>query len=119
MKGKDASKGKVGGALAMSHELSFKAHSPIDAEKWWRAISEAAGASNVTNELPSPTSPVQSRNTSGQHFPLEKKVEPVQTQGLPAGQGAQSASATPGSALSAGNTKSLGASGVSGAPGQY
>ena len=119
VKGKDASKGKVGGALAMSHEFSFKAHSPADAEKWWKAISEAAGASNVTNELPSPISPVESRNVSGQQYPQEKKVDPVQTQGLP-GQGAQSASATPasGGALSAGTMRSPG-SGVTGAPGQY
>lgn len=119
VKGKDASKGKVGAALAMSHELTFKAHSPADAERWWRAICEAAGAGNVTNEPPSPSSPVESRNTSGQHFPPEKTVEPVQTQGLPAGQGPQSASTTPGSALSAGTMKSPGASGVGGAPGQY
>ena len=119
VKGKDASKGKVGGALAISHELSFKAHSPADAEKWWKAISEAAGASNVTNELPSPTSPVESRNVSGQQYPQEKKVNPVQTQGLP-GQGPQSASATSasGGALSAGTMRSPG-SGVTGAPGQY
>ena len=119
VKGKDAAKGKVGGALAMSHELSFKAHSPADAQKWWTAISEAAGASNVTNELPSPTSPVESRNVSGRQYPQEKKVGPVQTQGLP-GQGAQSASATSasGGALSAGTMRSPG-SGVTGAPGQY
>ena len=119
VKGKDASKGKVGGALAMSHELSFKAHSPADAEKWWKAISEAAGSSNVTNELPSPTSPVESRNVSGQQYPPEKKIDPVQTQGLP-GPSAQSASATTasGGALSAGTMRSPG-SGVTGAPGQY
>ena len=110
VKGKDASKGKLGGVLATSHEFSFKAHSPADAERWWKAISEAAGAGNVTNEMPSPTSPVQ-------QFPSEKTVDPVQTQGLPAGQGPQSASATPGSTLSAGTMKSPGASGVSGAPG--
>ena len=110
VKGKDASKGKLGGVLSTSHELSFKAHSPADAERWWKVISEAAGAGNVTNELPSPTSPVQ-------QFPPEKRVDPLQTQGLPAGQGPQSASATPGSALSAGTMKSPGASGVSGAPG--
>ena len=121
VKGKDVSKGKVGSAMSMSHELSFKAHSPADAEKWWAAISEAAGAHNVTNDLPSPTSPVESRNVSGQQYPPEKKIDPVQTQGLPAGQGPQSASATPGSggALSAGTMRSPGASGVSGAPGQY
>ena len=117
VKGKDVSKGKVGGALATSHELSFKAHSPADAERWWKVISEAAGASNVTNELPSPTSPVESRNVSGQQFPQEKKVDPVQTQGLPTG---PTTSATPGSgsALSSGTMRSPG-SGVTGAPGQY
>lgn len=34
IKGKDAAKGKVGASLAMNHELAFKAHTPINAEKW-------------------------------------------------------------------------------------
>ena len=120
VKGKDASKGKVGGALAMSHELTFKAHSPADAERWWKIISEAAGANNVTNELPSPTSPVDSRNVSGQQYPPQyQKVAPVQTQGLPtAGQGVSGG--TPASATGGGKvTTSPGTSGVSRAPGQY
>ncbi|KAL8681805.1 MAG: hypothetical protein Q9186_002120 [Xanthomendoza sp. 1 TL-2023] len=95
IKGKDASKGKVGAALAMSHELSFKAHSPADAEKWYSVIKEAAGVSaTYTNEPGSPTSPVESRTVSGQQQPdhyQEKGVTPVQTQGLPQGQGAGSA----------------------------
>ncbi|KAL8799186.1 MAG: hypothetical protein Q9182_006086 [Xanthomendoza sp. 2 TL-2023] len=95
IKGKDASHGKVGAALAMSHELSFKAHSPADAEKWYSVIKEAAGLSaTYTNEPGSPTSPVDSETVSGQQQPAhyqEKGVTPVQTQGLPQGQGAGSA----------------------------
>lgn len=124
VKGKDASKGKVGGALAISHELAFRAHSPADAQRWWKIISEAAGAHNVTNELPSPTSPVESRNVSGQQYPPQnQKVAPVQTQGLPQSGSVPSAGATPasttGGAYSAGGVNSAGTSGVSRAPGQY
>ncbi|KAL9607765.1 MAG: hypothetical protein Q9167_007348 [Letrouitia subvulpina] len=131
IKGKDASKGKVGGALAMSHELAFKAHTPADAENWYRVIAEAAGSSaNFSNDsaVSSPTSPVDSRNVSGQQH-----VPPVQTQGLPQGQGAQSATsasagglgkqpyhtpASGGGATSA-VTGSAPNSGVEGKPGQY
>lgn len=127
VKGKDAAKGKVGGALAMSHELSFKAHTPADAQRWWKIISEAAGANNVTNEPPSPVSPVESRNVSGQQAPPQyqdqRNVAPVQTQGLPvAGQGAPSAAATPASAgggYSAGGVASPAQSGVERKPGHY
>ena len=126
VKGKDASKGKVSGALAMSHELSFKAHTPQDAQQWWKIISEVAGASNVTNEPPSPVSPVESRNASGQQYPPQyqeqKNVAPVQTQGLPAGQGSHFAGGTPASAggyNSAGSVASPGTSGVDRKPGQY
>lgn len=123
VKGKDASKGKVGGVLATSHELAFKAHSPADARRWWKIISECAGANNVTNELPSPTSPVESRNVSGQHHPQDQKIAPVQTQGLPAGQATPSAGATPASGsagpVSAGGVNSPGSSGVNKAPGEY
>ncbi|KAL8783000.1 MAG: hypothetical protein Q9213_004957 [Squamulea squamosa] len=94
IKGKDASKGKVGSALAMSHELSFKAHSPADAEKWYNIIKEVAGSSaTYTNEPASPSSPVESRDVSGQQQPpqyQEKGVTPVQTQGLAHSQGAAS-----------------------------
>ncbi|KAL8715881.1 MAG: hypothetical protein Q9220_000548 [cf. Caloplaca sp. 1 TL-2023] len=97
IKGKDASKGKVGGALAMSHELSFKAHTPADAERWYSIIKEAAGSSaTFSDEMSSPTSPVQGRNVSGQQPALyqEKGVAPVQTQGLPPSQGMGSGAAT-------------------------
>ena len=96
IKGKDASKGKVSGALAMSHEFSFKAHTPADAEKWSSIIREAAGPGNYTNEIAgsTPTSPVESRNVSGQPPapPYQEKahVAPLQTQGLPQGPPGQS-----------------------------
>lgn len=91
IKGKDASHSKVGSALAMSHEFSFKAHTPADAEKWSSIIREAAGPGNYTGEHSGsvPTSPVESRNVSGQTPapPYQEKahVAPVQTQGLPQG----------------------------------
>ena len=83
VKGKDTSKGKVGSAIAMSHELSFKAHTSSDAEKWWTVIREAAGESNVSGSLP--TSPVESRDVSGQQAPPpqyhdNKQPAPLQTQ---------------------------------------
>jgi len=98
VKGKDASKGKVGTAFQMNHEFSFKANTEEDAFKWWKVISEAAGAFNVTSEPPSAaSSPVSSRNVSGPPAYAEKHAPPVQTQGLPQGQGL--ASAGPQSAL--------------------
>ncbi|KAL8729039.1 MAG: hypothetical protein Q9181_005139 [Wetmoreana brouardii] len=96
IKGKDASKGKVGSALATSHELAFKAHSPADAEKWYNVIKQAAGGlATYTDEVSSPTSPIENRSVSGQQQPppqyQDKNVAPVQTQGLTQGQGIGSA----------------------------
>ena len=137
IKGKDASKGKVGSALATSHELAFKAHTPTDAEKWYSVIKDAAGgAASYTDSVPSPTSPVESRNVSGQQYPQpsqEKYVAPVQTQGLAQSTGAGSAnpmSATGGgqqphnTPISGGTIGSAGAgltptSGLDRKPGQY
>ena len=99
VKGKDASKGKVGSTLAMSHELAFKAHTPSDAEKWWNVIREAAGEANFTASVP--TSPVESRNVSGQQAPPgyqdTKQPAPVDTQNVQRS-GYQGSSLTPGSA---------------------
>ncbi|KAJ5899546.1 hypothetical protein N7495_004290 [Penicillium taxi] len=41
VKGKDVSSGKVGNAFHTNTELSFKAHTPNDAEKWWTVIKDA------------------------------------------------------------------------------
>ena len=85
IKGKDTSKGKVGSAMAMSHELSFKAHTSGDAEKWYNIIRETAGEGSFSGSTP--TSPVESRNVSGQSAPPQyqdgKQPAPVQTQNLP------------------------------------
>lgn len=92
IKGKDASHGKVGSALAMSHEIAFKARTPEDAERWCNIIRGMAGSvGEFAGSVPS--SPVESRNTSGQIPPPQyqegKAVAPVQTQGLPHDQGGQ------------------------------
>ena len=82
VKGKDASKGKVGSALAMSHEMAFRAKSPADAQKWMTIIREASGQGAVGGSLPS--SPVESRNVSGQQAPPQyqdtKQQAPIQSQ---------------------------------------
>lgn len=41
IKGKDVSSGKVGNAFHTNTELSFKAFSPNEAEKWWTVIKNA------------------------------------------------------------------------------
>jgi hypothetical protein len=65
LKGKDTSKNKVGKvgttALHVSHELTFKAASEQEAQKWWNVIRDAAG--HVTSEIP-PMSPVSSVSES-------------------------------------------------------
>ncbi len=95
IKGKDASKGKIGSAIAMSHELAFKTHTPAEAEKWYNIIKQVAGGSaTYTDSVSSPISPVESGNMSGQQQPPhyeEKNVTPVQTQGLTQGHGSGSA----------------------------
>lgn len=57
VKGKDRSKG-LSSKLAGTSELSFKAHSPSDAERWFEALRAAAGATGKTENYESqPTSP--------------------------------------------------------------
>lgn len=115
IKGKDASKGKVGSKLVMSHEMAFRAKSPADAEKWWTTVREASGQGTGGGSLP--PSPVESRNVSGQQAPPQyqetkqtqhqdvsqqapiatQQPAQLQTQGLPQqGTGYQGASITPG-----------------------
>ena len=136
VKGKDASKGKVGSAMAMSHELSFKAHTSSDAEKWWSIIREVSGDGNFTSSVPS--SPVGSRNVSGQQAPPQyqeqKQPAPLQTQNVPR-TGNQGSGLTPSTGVSASDmpissgrlgqqqmtspTSDVQRSGVDRAPGQY
>jgi hypothetical protein len=111
VKGKDVSKGKIGNTFSMSHELQFKAHTPDAAQQWYSIVTQAAGASHVTNELPEssvPTSPI-SPTTS------HEKPAALQTQGLEK-QHTINSVASPTSANTAGPTPT---SGVPGEPGKY
>ena len=132
IRGKDVSKGKVGSAMAVAHELTFKAHTPADAERWYSIIKQAAGGSaTYTEHVSSPTSPVESRNVSGSQYPpqyQEKNVAPVQTQGLAQGHGAGSAGpvsaggqpySTPVSGGGVAGAGSAPTSGVERKPGEY
>ena len=80
VKGKDSSKGAMS-KMSMSHEFSFKAHTPEDARKWHDVISSVAGGASgsmpsspsvasqggtpFTAHTQSPTSPTQSSMTTG------------------------------------------------------
>ncbi|KAJ5405213.1 hypothetical protein N7465_006497 [Penicillium sp. CMV-2018d] len=96
VKGKDVSSGKIGNAFHTNTELSFKAHTPNDAEKWWSVIKEATrgpalAAAATTLASPTATSPAAispagsaspSRSVSGQAQPptyAEKEMEKTQT----------------------------------------
>ena len=101
VKGKDTSKGKVGSAFQMTHELSFKAHTPADAQKWHSVMTQSIGSH--TQDLP-PDSAATSPTS-----PTDKHPTPLQTGNLPQGQTTDSAgpqtsstattSATPSSAV--------------------
>jgi hypothetical protein len=100
VKGKDVSSGKIGNAFHTNTELSFKAHTPSDAEKWWSVIKDAtrgpaAGASSTLASPgaapPTATSPSASvspsRNVSGQNQPptyAEKEMEKAEATAQPA-----------------------------------
>jgi hypothetical protein len=100
VKGKDTSNGKVGNAFSTTSEFQFKAHTPNDAEKWWRVIKDATAAvapvsspvaetvppinTNVGNGAsatatpvsgtPAATTPAASRNVSATQPPIDKEV---------------------------------------------
>lgn len=106
VKGKDSSKGKIGGAFSMSHEIQFKAHTPQAANQWWEVIRSAAGT--VTNEQPDsvPTSPVTAQTGVASTAPIaytdEKQPAPIQTQGVQNTGTAVVDHADPGSAVAPG-----------------
>ena len=58
VKGKDASKGSLGGKISMSHEFQFKAHTPEDARKWHDAIAGVSGGATGSAPNSAPSSPV-------------------------------------------------------------
>lgn len=64
VKGKDVSSGKVGNAFHTTTELSFKAHTPNDAEKWWSVIKDAIRGTTPALSSPAATSPVGSASPS-------------------------------------------------------
>lgn len=72
VKGKDVSKGKVGNLISATHEFSFKAHTPQDAQQWQHILAKAAGqAGDFAPPSPptGPSSPVESRHTSAAYPP--------------------------------------------------
>jgi hypothetical protein len=107
VKGKDMSKG-ISSKLSGSSEISFKAHSASDAQKWFEVIRSVAGASPAvasTSEPNSPVSLVDSKHASqppvyaaGSVEPPtdEKHPAPLQTVGIAGGETVASpATATP------------------------
>jgi hypothetical protein len=83
VKGKDVSSGKVGNAFHTNTELSFKAHSPRDAEKWWTVIKDCTRGTLATPAVSpaaatSPVSPVATSpaaSTSQAHPPVYAEKE--------------------------------------------
>ena len=111
VKGKDASKGKVGGAMAMSHELQFKAHSAADAEKWYSVIKSAASGTAggiMTSGLSGSSgsaaaSPADSKSSAATSSPTAtaaRQPAPLQTH-QPTGY--QASPITPGSGVTPGS----------------
>lgn len=81
VKGKDKS-GHMGGKLAGTTELNFKAHSPSEAEKWYEALRKAATAQTVVEAtVPAPTAEEKPKPVVAVAAPApapaeEKKPEP-------------------------------------------
>ena len=74
VKGKDASRGRIGSTFAMNHEFQFRAHTPKDAQMWWELIRSAAG--HTTSERPdmsATSTPVDARPPN--ELPLRQKEE--------------------------------------------
>jgi hypothetical protein len=69
VKGKDVSNGKVGNAFQTSTELSFKAHTSSDAQKWWKVIKDAIGAPGGVHSGATPISPIATDISSGDASP--------------------------------------------------
>jgi hypothetical protein len=66
---------KVTGKPPMIHEIAFKAHSPVDTEKWCTILSSVAGGTAAGKPPPSkPGSPVESKNVSRTH-PQQPSVQ--------------------------------------------
>ncbi|KAI1850408.1 hypothetical protein JX266_004266 [Neoarthrinium moseri] len=76
VKGKDKSK-SISSKLTGSSELSFKAHTAADAQKWFEAIRSAAGAAAATGPAyeSTPNSPIVGGPDSADASPAGEKTE--------------------------------------------
>ncbi|KAI1504706.1 PH domain-containing protein, partial [Biscogniauxia marginata] len=75
VKGKDRG-GSFSSKLAGTSELSFKAHSPADAEKWFEAIRTAAGTTGSVSGSQSDTPPVAGTGPSSSASSKVEKIDP-------------------------------------------
>lgn len=138
LKGKDASKGKVGSAMAMSHEMTFRASSTAEAEKWYAAICQAAGtnsgATATTTAPPAHPGPAATSTTSATTTAQQASYGTSSTAVQNDSYGSAAPSTTPYSSEALGSATVPGvappqpgavpqagptASGVGGVPGQY
>jgi hypothetical protein len=107
VKGKDVSKG-LGSKLSGSSEISFKAHSASDAQKWFEVIRSVVGAAPASASMSEPTSPISPVDSKHASQPPiyaanntasptdEKQTAPLQTTGISGTQNVASpATATP------------------------
>ncbi|OQD83547.1 hypothetical protein PENANT_c016G09504 [Penicillium antarcticum] len=84
VKGKDVSSGKIGNAFHTNTELSFKAHTPNDAEQWWSIIKDATrgpaaaapAAAAATATSPTATSPAAGGPVSPAHSVSDQNQQP-------------------------------------------
>lgn len=83
VKGKDVSSGKVGNAFHTNTELSFKAPSANEAEKWWNAIRDAHRGPVHFPAAAAAAAPSEPAHTDGNPPPYVEKEEPVATKGEP------------------------------------
>ncbi|KAJ9133079.1 PH domain-containing protein [Pleurostoma richardsiae] len=77
IKGKDKAK-SISSKLAGTSELSFKAHTAADAERWFQVIRNVAGATGPAADTSAPTSPLQEGDKPLINEPVEQgKVSPA------------------------------------------
>ena len=104
VKGKDVSKGLTS-KLSGTSEVSFRAHSAGDAQKWFEVIRATAGAGPTEPYTSAPTSPVESGHPDHQFSGEssthgEKHPAPLQTQGVAPAKGHGAASPIAGHGMS-------------------
>lgn len=106
VKGKDVSGGKVGQAFHTNTELSFKAHTPADAEKWWTTIKECVSGTPSALAAAGPaaaSAQVPSRSASGATEPPayeEKYAQPASDEKGAAKETASPSAASPSEGVS-------------------